>query len=317
MVEAPKASTDPKHPIQVVARRTGLTADLLRVWEKRYEAVTPGRSATSRRLYSDADVHRLLLLRRATLGGRRIGQVAGLSTAELETLVATDEAAAAAAPRPRGEAHPRAPRSSHLAACLDAVKSLDADALEAAISGAAVALGTPELTRSVLVPLMQTIGDDWRDGKTRVFEEHLASAMVRSALGALRMAQTPEPGAPELIVTTPAGQIHEIGALMVASMAASQGWKVTYLGPNLPAEEIVAAAERRGARAVALSVVFPADDARLYDELRKLRRLLPDSIPILVGGRASEGLDRVVPELRLVDDLTTLLDTLEELRRAG
>jgi hypothetical protein len=97
--------------------------------------------------------------------------------------------------------------------------------------------------------------------------------MVRSVLGALRVAQTPEPGAPELIVTTPSGQAHELGALMAASMASSQGWKVTYLGPNLPAEEIVAAAGRRGARAVALSVVFPADDARLYDELRRLRRL--------------------------------------------
>jgi len=312
-----EVSTEPKHPIQVVARRTGLTADLLRVWEKRYEAVSPGRSATSRRLYSDADVHRLLLLRRATLGGRRIGQVAGLATEELEALVATDEAAAAAAPRGKGSSRARASRDSHLAACVDAVKNLDGDGLEAALSGAAVALGTPELTRRVLVPLMQTLGDEWRDGKLRVFEEHLATSMVRSVLGSLRVAQTPEPGAPELIVTTPSGQVHEIGALMAASMAASQGWKVTYLGPNLPAEEIVAAAERRGARAVALSVVFPADDARLYDELRRLRRLLPDRVPILVGGRASDGLDRVVPEIRLVDDLSTLLDTLEELRRSA
>ena len=118
-------STEPKHPIQVVARRTGLTADLLRVWEKRYEAVSPGRSATSRRLYSDADVHRLLLLRRATLGGRRIGQVAGLSTEELEVLVATDEAAAAAAPRVPGSSRARASRDSHLAACLDAGETFE------------------------------------------------------------------------------------------------------------------------------------------------------------------------------------------------
>jgi methanogenic corrinoid protein MtbC1 len=301
----------------VVARRTGLTADLLRVWEKRYEAVTPGRSATSRRLYSDADVHRLLLLRRATLGGRRIGQVAGLSTAELETLVATDEAAAAAAPQATAAARAHGSRDAHLAACLDAVKQLDAERLEAALSGAAVALGTPELTRSVLVPLMHSLGDDWREGKVRVFEEHLATSIVRSVLGAMRVAQTPEPGAPELVVTTPSGQVHELGALMAASMAASQGWRVTYLGPNLPAEEIVAAAERRGARAVALSVVFPSDDARLYDELRRLRRLLPDGVAILVGGRASNGLDRVVSDVHIVDDLSALLDTLEQIRRSG
>ena len=85
-----ETSTEPRHPIKVVARRTGLTPDVLRVWEKRYSAVTPTRVSTGRRLYSDQDVERLLLLRRATLVGRRIGQVAALPTDELETLVDED-----------------------------------------------------------------------------------------------------------------------------------------------------------------------------------------------------------------------------------
>ena len=67
-----------KHPIQIVARRTGLTPDVIRVWERRYEAVLPRRTSTNRRLYSDRDVERLQLLRRATLAGRRIGDVARL-----------------------------------------------------------------------------------------------------------------------------------------------------------------------------------------------------------------------------------------------
>ena len=104
-----KSKTAPPtgHPIRVVARRTGLTPDVLRAWEKRYKAVEPDRSS-GRRLYSDADVDRLLLLRRATLGGRSIGQVAGLSTAELEELTRADDEAAARAPRPGpGRRRPR------------------------------------------------------------------------------------------------------------------------------------------------------------------------------------------------------------------
>ena len=99
MSETRPDPADPRHPIKVVARRTGLTPDVLRVWEKRYRAVSPTRLDTGRRLYSDADVERLLLLRRATLAGRRIGQVAKMPNAELEPLVVDDETAMAVAPR--------------------------------------------------------------------------------------------------------------------------------------------------------------------------------------------------------------------------
>ena len=78
------------HPIQVVMRRTGLSADVIRAWEKRYGVVAPHRSSSGRRLYSDADVERLRLLARATLTGRTIGQVASLTTTELIELVRAD-----------------------------------------------------------------------------------------------------------------------------------------------------------------------------------------------------------------------------------
>jgi methanogenic corrinoid protein MtbC1 len=90
-----------------------------------------------------------------------------------------------------------------------------------------------------------------------------------------------------MVVTTPSGQYHEIGALIVALTSASVGWQVTYLGPNLPAEEISAAAMEKNARIVLLSIVFPPDDPHLKLELERIRVLLPDNISIFVGGRAS------------------------------
>src|SRR5215208_6750074 len=94
-------SNAPRHPIGVVARRTGLKPDLIRAWERRYGAVEPGRSDTRRRFYSDADIERLQLLRRVVRTGHGIGQVAGLSNQELLALAAQDEPAGAApAPPP-------------------------------------------------------------------------------------------------------------------------------------------------------------------------------------------------------------------------
>src|SRR5687768_12427129 len=100
--------TDPRHPIGVVADRTGLSPDVLRVWERRYGVVEPQRSAGGQRLYSDADVERLVLLHRATRGGHGISHVASLSRAKLEDLVGEIEAAGIVAPIPlRDEAaHP-------------------------------------------------------------------------------------------------------------------------------------------------------------------------------------------------------------------
>src|SRR5512140_1095660 len=99
-------STEPRHPIGVVAERTGLTPDVLRVWERRYGVVEPRRSPGGQRIYSDADIERLALLHRATRGGHGISHVASLSTAKLEEIVRDIESSAVAAPTvfiPAGE----------------------------------------------------------------------------------------------------------------------------------------------------------------------------------------------------------------------
>ena len=140
------------------------------------------------------------------------------------------------------------PRSI-LDASLEAVERLDAARLEEILTQAAVELSQPVLIEQVIVPLMYRIGDRWHEGTLRVAHEHLASAVVRTSLGSLSRGFGPSPSDPALVVATPSGQLHELGALVVATTAASNGWHVTYLGPSLPAEDIAAAAHQSRARA--------------------------------------------------------------------
>src|SRR5215218_7868055 len=121
-------SNAPRHPIGVVARRTGLKPDLIRAWERRYGAVEPGRTETRRRFYSDDDVERLLLLRRVVSTGRGISQVAGLSNEELA--------------------------ESFLVRCLAAAQGLDVRELEIQLDRASVAFSRTTLLEKLLVPLM-------------------------------------------------------------------------------------------------------------------------------------------------------------------
>lgn len=302
------------HPIKVVARRTGLSPHVIRAWEKRYRAVTPQRTPTNRRVYTSEDIERLLLMRRATLGGRSIGQIASLGTDELRQLVNEDELAQSQAPTPPPLIRPRSFNGA-LDAALQAVEKLDPEALQRALELASVSMSKPGLVERVVAPLLEKVGDEWRDGSIRIANEHMASAMLRTFLGGLNGAFPALSDAPRLLVTTPAGQLHELGALIAATAAAAEGWHITYLGPSLPAEDIAAAARLNRSRAVALSIIL-ADDAHLNAELAKLANLLPENIRLLVGGRASAQYSDKLREIGAVrlSDLQSFRHELESLR---
>jgi DNA-binding transcriptional MerR regulator/methylmalonyl-CoA mutase cobalamin-binding subunit len=303
-----------QYPIQLVVRLTGLSAHVIRIWEQRYSAVEPQRTATKRRLYSQRDIERLNLLRDLTQAGHSIGQVAHLPTDKLGKLAATTPNLQARAPRAAAEA----PKSvSFLEQCVAAVKSLDAHALDDALKRGATALGALGLLQRVVAPLAQALGDLWRDGIFTAAHEHFASAALRVFLGNSAKPFGAMDHAPVMVVATPAGQVHELGALLVAAAAANLGWQVIYLGASLPAAEIAGAAQQRRARAVALSLVYPEDDPRLEGELTLLRESLPGDVKLLAGGRAMpayrEALEKVgaLP----IENLAQLGSTLDNLRK--
>jgi MerR family transcriptional regulator, light-induced transcriptional regulator len=269
------------HPMRVVAQRTGLTPDLLRAWEKRYGAVSPVRSAGGQRHYTDADVERLQLLVRATRGGRQISHVASRSNAELAKLIESDERAAAIN-RPTNSDGPAI--ESFLSSALMAVEKFDAHGLEQTLRAAVIRLSADEVLDEVISPLLFTIGSLWHQGQLQPANEHLATTTIRRVLTWMSEVSAPQSGAPVLIVGTPAHQVHELGAMLAATSASGNGWRVIYLGADLPAEELARAVEHVKADAIALSIVYPTDDPRIIDELRRLRLLLPPHVGVVVGG---------------------------------
>jgi methanogenic corrinoid protein MtbC1 len=116
-----------------------------------------------------------------------------------------------------------------------------------------------------------------------------------------------------MIITTPSGQYHELGALMASAIAEEMGWDVFYLGASLPAEEIAAAVKLTGAKAVALSLCFRESDSHTIDELTRLRRLLDPEIPIYAGGHAIHPLRERLAETGVIcpADLAEFRDALQ------
>jgi len=299
--------------MRVVVRRTGLKPDLLRAWERRYGAIRPGRSEGSRRLYSDEDVRRLLLLQKAVAAGYRIGDIARLPTEELSGLARSPEGTAA---KPGFASTPTHEASVHLETCLAAIQRLNGAELGLRLEQAAFSLSRPLLIDRLVLPLMEEMGRGWETGVFRISHEHLAASAIRSLLGRLLIGTSESEGSPLLIATTPARQNHELGALAAAATAAAEGWDVAYLGPNLPAEEILAAVNQTPARALALSLIYPADDPRLPDELQMLGRHLPAKTTLLVGGRAGSRYIKAIEAAggKYLASMQALRDKLRALR---
>lgn len=303
------------HTMSAVSKRTGLSPHVIRVWERRYGAVKPTRTPTNRRVYREEDVERLQLLHQATEAGHTISQASKLSTERLKALL--NEAQTVSSKPIRKNVIDHDWGGDLTDRSLAAVKAMDVKALEATLAEAVMNLGTQGLLTQVAAPLAQRVGDLWQSGVINAAHEHFLSAALRTFLGRHSQQFAVPSSAPGIIVATPAGQIHELGAVIVSAAAANLGWRVIYLGTNLPAAEIAGIARQEHARAVALSIVYPQDDPALPKELHQLRDYLPDDVELVIGGRGASSYATTLVEIgaRVANSLEDLLPALTAIRK--
>jgi len=278
------AAARPAHPIAVVAKRTGLSRHVLRVWERRYAAVEPTRTAGGQRLYSDEQVDRFRLLASVTKRGRNISMVAALPTEELERLAAEDEAQRPAADpvETDGSEHRELAEAAFVHA-----RAFDGSSLDRELRRLIARHGVPCFLEDIVPTLMHRIGDEWQAGRLTIAHEHLASAAVLAIILEAMRAVPEAPGAPRLLVTTPSGERHAVGAALAAAAAALDGWSIIYLGVDVPAADIVVAAAACLATAVAVSIVHTDNPASVVRELQAVRTGLPARVPLMAGGAAA------------------------------
>jgi MerR family transcriptional regulator, light-induced transcriptional regulator len=264
------------HPIGVVARRTGLSLHVLRAWERRYGVVRPVRTEGGQRLYSDADIARLRLLRQLTEAGRSISQVASLTLSELERHAEADVRAA----DPVG---PAAQAEEWRSQVVAAGARMDGARAYATLLRAAVSLRPLEYLSDVLLPVLVEVGEKWHARELSPAQEHVVSAAARRVLSWQIDAYVPPPDAPMLLTATVDGELHEFGALLVTVLGLEAGWRVSYLGASLPAAELAHAARGTGASVVALSLITSRAGDHGVGEVETLRRGL-HGVRVLLGG---------------------------------
>ncbi len=294
-------NTAPKYRIGLVARLTGISAHQLRVWERRYKTVEPARSAGGDRLYSDSDVARLRKLKKLNDLGHSIGRVAHLSATELADLL-------------EGHVAAEEPRDPLLLVdrirtqFLQSIARMDILEAERSLARASVAFDPRVFVGEVLLPSLREVGNRWAGGEFTIAQEHGASQVLRTQLGALMRLYTPDVGARVVVCATLADELHEFGALAAALTAASNGWKVVYLGPNLPASEIANAVKTAQAELLLVSAVVARPE--LEQQLGSLDKNLPKGVRVILGGTGASKLSGLPARFQVLDSVEALHSAL-------
>jgi hypothetical protein len=309
------AALAPRHeryPVRTVTRLTGLSADVVRVWERRYGVVAPLRGPRGTRLYSADDVAHLRLLARVVRAGRAIGDVARLDRDALEALVGEAAADGTRGPREGDGAGPLVGRM------IEALERFDVVAIDRLLADALVTLGMASFVHQVARPLLIEVGDRQADGRLSIADEHLVSGLIRNLLSSLMRSRGHVAG-PGVLLATPSGERHEFGLLLAALLVLDAGLRLYYLGPDLPCREIVAAAARAGVQTVGIGVVDGGNRARAAEEMRALERTLHPATELWLGGRDAAAVAGLLTGTRalVLDDAALVERETTRLRAAG
>ena len=304
------------YPIRAVSKQTGISIETLRAWERRYQVVTPQRNERGR-LFTEADVQRLRLLRQLVEQGHAIGQLAPRTNEELRSLsVQPDEFVDSypairqlepRQPEPGPEARPDW-KAIDLARMMTSIERLDYAEVERELSLLAAVLPPRELVHRVALPLLQQVGEAWHAGKLSIGQERMTSSLLRNLLGAIVPLHRRTSPPARLMFATPTREQHEFGILLSAMLTAGGGLGIVYLGTNLPGEEIVKAAHQAAPQAVVVGLVGANGARASISELQTIAQRLPAQIELWVGGTKDQEIIREIKQTRALwlDDFDML-----------
>lgn len=251
----PPTSSDGLYSMRVVTRMTGLTADTIRAWERRYGAVEPDRSKGNTRRFSADDVRRLAALREATQRGHSISSIATLPLDRLAALAGDDEEATGeVAAAPLADAGQNKLFAMMRDNYLRAIAKLDARGASDILDRCATLLAPHDVVFEVVLPLVQEIGRRWGVGEARIAQEHLVTAQM-TALVDRMIRRSVRPRGPKVLLTTPAGHRHSIGILLAALIAAVRDCDTIFLGADLPDKDLIWIAKESNADILVMGVV--------------------------------------------------------------
>ena len=247
-----------------LSRRLGVSDHLLRAWESRYGLLQPVRSAGGFRLYSEADEARIRRMQ-AYLAE-------GLSAAEAARAALSGDPSSA--PRPLAGPPAEAAGSEPFGGLRRALDAFDEPAAQAVLDRLMAELSLSAVLRDVVLPYLTDLGERWQRGTASIAAEHFASNLIRGRLAGLARGWGSGHG-PQALLACPPGELHDMALMIFGIVLSRNGWRIGYLGPSTPVEELARAAATSHPDVVVLAATVPQTLEPLQPELTSLARHVP------------------------------------------
>ena len=289
--------------ISAVERETGLSKDVLRIWERRYGFPRPSRDENAEREYAPDEVAKLRAIKRLMDTGLRPGKLIKQSLDELNAL---------SEQRVHSRRDGTAPALER--DVLSLLRAHDVAGLHAALAHLLLRQGVQRFVVETVAPLNRAVGEAWMRGELQVFEEHLYTEQLLVALRGALSALPRQAGTPRILLTTVPGEQHAIGLLMVDALLSLEGALCISLGTQTPFEDIRRAALAHKAHIVALSFSMAFPPRQIGDALGALRRQLAPAVALWAGGEATRRLRKSLPGVQLIPDIADALNALKAWR---
>lgn len=292
--------------IHRVSKLTGLSRDVIRVWERRYGLLRPMRGPNRYRLYTDEDVALLRYIRGELDKGESIGELAGLGREALLARVKSSP------PHLPVEDEPYERLIGEL---LHALDPLDRVAFERRLNGAVAVIPFEEALHGILLPLQRKVGELWHDGRLGVAVEHYVTKQVQQKIFSVMNQLPVADQGPKIVVACPPGETHEVGAQAVAYRCRVRGCRVYYLGANVPLEALTTLCAQVHPALALISFPVILTNQEASDFAQAIAKHVNPQCDVAVGGdggvAAKDLFER--ESIKVIETLTELDEILREL----
>lgn len=292
-------------PIGSVERETGLSKDILRKWELRYGFPQPLRSEGGERLFTARDVDRLRKIKLLLDCGMRPGQVVPLTELALTEIQNLNISLLAADSR-----------DATTSAVIQQLKCKDPKVLVSIFKDLLIRQGLKDFVQDTVAKLSISIGDAWARGELSPFQEHVFTATLHNFLTIAIAGVVSQPHGRKVLLTTPPGELHGLGLLMIEALFTLQGFDCLSLGTQTAAHDVASASQFYGVDLIAISMSAHYPKRQVLPFLQTLRNQLPETTLLWAGGGALKGRRINVPGVTTYKNLGAAFSAMHAMRLA-
>ena len=290
------------YSIKDLEQLSGIKAHTLRIWEQRYNLLSPKRTDTNIRFYDDDDLKLILNVAMLNDNGFKISKIASMVEEDIrkEVVKLTERSLT---------------YDDQIHALTISMIEIDEERFDKVLRGNIQKLGFEQTMLNVIYPFISKIGVLWQTGAINPAQEHFMSNLIRQKLIVAIDGQSSKSDGKKFLLFLPEGELHEISLLFATYLIKSKGHKVIYLGQNTPNEDLDSVYKLHHPDFLLTIITTSPSSEYVTEYIRGISERFSTS-KILVTGYQVIGQDLTFPsnvqQLNYIREINELLEELNE-----